>query len=73
MAATGRQHGEHKESGWGEERVAAMTVVAMPLHGRRAADEATSQMAGRRTMQQEREGGRAAAAARESWGGGLDA
>ena len=42
------------ESGWGEEGVAAMMVTAMSLHGRQAADDATSQMVGWQMMQQER-------------------
>ena len=33
--------GWHHESGWGEEEVAGMTVAAMSLRRRRAADDAT--------------------------------
>ena len=54
MAAAGRQCGQHNESGRGEEQVAAVTAVAVLLCGRQAADDAMSQMAGRRMMQRER-------------------
>ena len=54
MAAAGRHRGQRNESGRGEEQVAAMMAAAMLSCGRRAADDVTSQMVGRQTMQQER-------------------
>ena len=53
MAAAGRHRGQRNESGRGEEQVAAMMAASMSLCGRRAADDATSQTAGRQTMQRE--------------------
>ncbi len=48
------RHGQQNKSGQGEEGVAAMMAAAMWLRGRRAADDATSQTVGWRTMQRER-------------------